>query len=82
MFSEAADPELAASAWRNVCVQDWTASSGLTFLETLTPRQLVYQMRMWSILAEVAPGLSQEFNEAVGQARDILRKARMQPAKD
>ena len=72
-WTETPDPETASRAWSRVRVQDWTPESWAEFLLTLTPRQLIYQMRTWFVLGQDAPELRQEFEDACAQARDLLR---------
>lgn len=72
-FAEALDRETAMLAWSSVRVEDWTAESWAEFLRALTPRQLIYQMRMWFMLGQDAPELRQDFEDACEQVRELLR---------
>lgn len=62
-----------AVAWQNVVIEHWDEESWEKFLNCLTPRQLVYQMRAWCLLAEGTPDLAVEFDEALDQVRRLLR---------
>ena len=64
-----ADP---AAAWQAVAVEDWDERTWGAFLRCLTPRQLVYQMRAWCLLAKGAPELATEFAEACAEVRRLL----------
>jgi len=71
-YGAAPDPAVVAGAWQNIELLDWTAEGWQAFLESLTPRQLVFQMRAWCLLALDAPELRPELEQACDEVRAVI----------
>jgi hypothetical protein len=57
------------NAWTT---EEWTHEQWRTWLEALTPRQLVHHMAQWQEYAERMPALRRDFDAVLADARTTL----------
>ncbi|MFI5269462.1 MAG: hypothetical protein ACHQ7M_18960 [Chloroflexota bacterium] len=58
--------------WKGLVQTDWTQNEWRGWLEELSPRMLVLHIQRWALIAEAAPGLSEELYRGVEDARRQL----------
>jgi hypothetical protein len=58
--------------WQGLVQTDWTQVEWRSWLENLSPRMLVLHIQRWALLAEAMPGLSEELNKGIEDARAQL----------
>ncbi|HLG74363.1 MAG TPA: hypothetical protein VK009_28425 [Chloroflexota bacterium] len=58
--------------WKGLVQTNWTQTEWRDWLERLSPRMLVLHMQRWSLLQEAMPGLSEELQKGIEDARRQL----------
>jgi hypothetical protein len=58
--------------WEGLVQTDWTQTEWRNWLQSLTPRMLVLHIQRWALLGEAMPGLSDELEKGIDDARSQL----------
>ncbi len=58
--------------WKGLVQTNWTEIEWREWLERLTPRLLVLHMQRWALLQQAMPGLSDELERGIEDARRQL----------
>ena len=55
--------------WKGLVQTDWTQTEWRNWLEQLSPRMLVLHMQRWSLISQAMPGLREELDQGIADAR-------------
>lgn len=66
--------------WQGLVQTDWTETEWREWLERLSPRMLVLHIQRWALLQEAMPGLSEELDRGIADARRQLLGRECTPA--